>query len=87
VFDCLPIERLLRFQQMPPRSPRMRARARHLAVAQVLRGYARVRGGLAELGRGFVVERGGRFETLLPLVGHQSIFTATCFNCVYSSIE
>jgi len=87
VLDGLPVERLPGPQQVPADRPRVRPAARNLAVAEVLRSDTRVRGGPVELGRRLVEESGGRFEALSALVVHQSIFSATCFICVYSSIE
>ena len=65
---CLLVEARLRLAHVPQRGPGMRRPARYLAIAEVLRSPATVRGGAVELIRRLLVESRRAFQAQPDLV-------------------
>ena len=86
--ERLLVEQALGREDVTARRPRVRAAARHLAASEVAGGDTGVRRRPLELPGSLVEEPCRRLEPLLSRVpAHQSILSATCLICVYSSIE
>ncbi len=87
MLERIVIECLLCRERVTARRPSIRARAGNLVIAKVLRRSVCVGGCFAERLCRRIEQSGSCIQQLLPVVNHESIFIATCFNWVYSSIE